>query len=397
MRGPATRSVSLPQGELVAEEPPGWDLRVLAPTLALVSIGVAMVYSAAIPIATREGSNVLVYLEKEAAFLLIGVAGLIVGARLSLARLHDRAFPLLIATLVLLFGLHKFGTMVNGARSWYSLPIPGMPLSFQPSEMAKMVLVVVLARYFAKFPNGITQWQRMLPPLAILGVVCGSIAKEPDMGTVAVIGMAMLIYFHLAGAKLRYLLLVVLMAVSVAGFKLHRDVTVNHDSYQWQRIVDWLHPTPKAEMEGNYQMTRSLIALGSGGLLGRGYCGGVEKFYYLPEPTTDYILSVIGEELGVAAVWLVLALFVYLVRRGLQIAAGAEDRFSGLVAGGVTCLFAVQALLNIAVISGTAPTTGITLPFVSYGGSSLLFSLVGIGLLLNVARGPREAKVIRRA
>jgi len=391
-----SRAVSVPQAELVGEESHGWDLRLLLPALLLVAIGVAMVISAAIPIVTRDGSRgVLVYLQKEALFLLLGLIGLIWAARLSVPRLQDRALPLLLVTLVLLLGLHKFGTEVNGARSWYVILIPGMPLSFQPSEMAKLVLVVVFARYFAKFPAGLRRWSQLLPPLLILGLVCGSVAKEPDLGTVAVIGMATLVFFHLAGARFRYVAAVALLAVAVVGLKMHHDVTVHHETYQWQRIVDWIHPTPEAEQAGNYQMTSSLTALGSGGLFGRGYCHGVAKFFYLPEPTTDYILSVTGEEVGLVGTCLVVVLLVLLVRRGLQIAAAAEDRFSGLLAAGVTCVFGVQSLLNIAVITGGAPTTGITLPFVSYGGSSLLFSLIGVGLLLNVARAKRRPRVSR--
>jgi len=387
MSGSTMRAMRLPQAEIAAvEEAPAWDLRLLVPTLLLVSLGVAMVFSAGMPYATQDGTgNVYYYLIREAAFLVMGLAAMIWAARLSLERLQDRAFALLVGALVLLGGVHVFGVMVNGAKSWYQIPVPGLGLRFQPSELAKVVLVIALARYFAKFPSGLRTWKQFAPPAVMLGLVCAPIVKEPDLGTVAVIGMAMLVFFHMAGAKLRHLAGLAGLALAVVAVKI--------EPYQWQRIIDWILPKPGSEAAGNYQLSRALIALGSGGVTGRGYCASIAKYFYLPESTTDSILAVIGEELGVLATWAVVALFAYLVYRGLQVAARAEDRFSGLVAAGITCLFGVQALLNIAVVTGCAPTTGITLPFVSYGGSSLLFSLLGIGLLLNVSRHARPRSV----
>jgi len=330
---------------------------------------------------------VFYYLIRETIFLGLGLVGMYAAARLSLERLQARALFLLGLALALLVGVHFFGIVVNGARSWYQIPLPGLGLRFQPSEFAKLALVIALARYFAKFPNGLRRAGQFLPPLVMLGVICAFIYKEPDLGTVVVIGMAMLVFFHIAGAKFRHIATFAGLAAGVAALKM--------EPYQWLRIKDWLFPTHAAEAAGNYQITRALTALGSGGLTGRGYCASIEKYFYLPESTTDAILAVIGEELGVIATWLVVALFAYLISRGLQVAAQAEDRFSGLVAAGVTCLLGVQALLNIAVVTGCAPTTGVTLPFVSYGGSSLLFSLVGVGLLLNVARHPRVPIPVR--
>ena len=233
----------------------------------------------------------------------------------------------------------------------------------------------------------------------LLLLVCYPIYKEPNLGTVVLIGASMLVFFNIAGAKFRYIMLVALLAVVLLAAKLGVstvDASVpNHKSYQKERITNWLHPSPEAEMKGNYQISRALVALGSGGVAGRGYCGSVEKYSYLPEATTDTILAVIGEELGLLATWLIVVLFVGLMWRGFQIASLVEDRFSALVAAGITCQFGLQAFINIAVVTGTLPATGMPLPLVSYGGSSLLFSLAGIGLLLNVARGKRRPKVRR--
>jgi cell division protein FtsW len=376
------RAVRLPQAAIVVEEGVGTDLRILVPALMLVAVGVAMVFSAGMPIAiTHESRDILFYLKRELIFCAAGIIAMVWASRRPLEWIEAKAGVIYAAVLLLLLGVHVLGKTVNGARSWYN--IPGIGLSFQPSEAAKLALVIALARYFARFPNGLRQWKHLAPPVLMMGLYCVSILKEPDMGTVAVIGLAMLIFFHMGGAKLSHLGAFAGAAAAVAGAKIARE------PYQLQRIVDWLLGGPERALAGNYQMNRALLALGSGGLTGCGYCGSIEKYFYLPEATTDAILAVLGEELGLIATWAVVGLFAYLVWQGLRVAARAEDRFSGLVAAGITCVFGVQALMNIAVVTGAAPTTGVTLPFVSYGGSSLLFSLMGVGLLLNVSRNSR--------
>ena len=380
MSGSVLRRLRLPQVAVLSHEEGSWDLRLLVPALALVMLGVAMVFSAGMPITTQGQHNVYYYLEREGIFLGVGLVAMWAATRLSLERLRNGALVLLGITVALLVGVHFLGVLTNGSRSWYALPFG---IRFQPSELAKLVLVIALARYFARFPGGLREWRQLAPPLAMLALVCLPVLKEPDLGTVAVIGMAMLIFFHIAGARGKHLAVAAGSALALVAVK------IGHSHNEWVRVRDWLlyllgHAS--GGVGSNYQISRSLIALGSGGVTGRGYCAGIEKYFYLPEATTDAILAVIGEALGVIATWLVVALFAYLVWRGLWVARHAEDRFSGLLAAGITCLFAVQALVNIAVITGAIPTTGVTLPFVSYGGSSLLLSLIEIGLLLNVSR-----------
>jgi cell division protein FtsW len=379
------RAVRLPQAVITMEEAAGIDLRILVPALLLVVIGVAMVFSAGIPYAITRGSkDVLFYLKREVVFCAAGLLAMAWVVRRPMEWWEAKAGVLYAAVLALLLGVHVLGNTVNGAKSWYT--VPGIGLSFQPSEAAKVALVLALARYFAKFPKGLRDWKQMGPPVVLMGAYCLSIVKEPDMGTVAVIGLSMLVFLHMAGAKGSHIAALAGIAAAVVAVK------IIHEPYQLKRIVDWAVGGPSRALGGNYQMERALMALGSGGLTGCGYCGSVEKYFYLPEATTDGILAVIGEELGLVATWAVLGLFAYLVWQGLRVAARAEDRFSGLVAAGVTCVFGIQALMNIAVITGAAPTTGVTLPFVSYGGSSLLFSLVAVGLLLNVSRTVRERR-----
>ncbi len=372
----AIRAFKVPQQELAPEEQQGTDLTVLIPTLALVGLGIAMVFSASIPMAAlNESEDIYYYLWREIIFAFIGGLGMWLASKISMEKLQQQAGTLLFFAGALLVAVLLVGVRVNGAKSWFALPLG---LRFQPSEFAKLALIIATARYFAKFPLGLPNWRRALPPFLIMAVIAGLIAIEPDMGTAAVMVMAMLIYFQIAGAKWSHL--AAAGGVGLAG----AAVMIMKHPYQIQRFIGFIKRTELPLAEG-YQATQSLIALGSGGITGRGYCGSVWKYFYLPAAITDSILSVIGEELGLIFTWAVVVLFALLVWRGLVIAGRATDRFSGLVAAGVTCLLGVQALLNIAVATHTVPATGVPLPLVSYGGSSLVFTLIGMGLLLNVS------------
>jgi len=375
----AVRAIQMAGVRLASEEPAEVDLWVLVPTLGLVGLGVAMGYSASIPTAAAHSGSVVSHLLRECAYVAVGLVGMVLAARASMERLRKRA-SLLLALAAGLLVLVFFVPARNGAHSW--IWIPGTPISFQPSELAKLVLVIVAARYFVHFPQGLPDRRAAFPPFAVMLAVAGLIAVEPDMGTAAVTATAMMVYFHIAGAKLRHLCAVGSIAAIPAA-----AMVLKHP-YQLQRLLDFFRGK-EVELAGGYQTMRSLIALGSGGLTGCGYCGSIEKYFYLPAATTDSILAVVGEELGMVMTWAVLAMVGVLVWRAMQIAGRAPDRFSGLVVAGVACLIGVQSLLNIAVVTGSLPPTGVPLPFVSYGGSSLLFSMIGVGLILNVSRRSR--------
>jgi cell division protein FtsW len=374
----AAPRIQLRQNHREPPSPATVDLTILVPTLVLVGLGVAMVFSASIPMAAvDESEDIYKYLTRELGFAAVGLALMYGISRLRMDLLRRYARVVFAAAIVLLIAVLVVGLRINGARSW--LPIPGTPFRFQPSEMAKIALVLATARFFARYPMGLPSWRRALPPFGMLAATLLLIAVEPDMGTAAVLGAAMLVFFHIAGAQLRH----VLAAAIVAGGGAAAMIACH--PYQMERVVSFFGPD-REPLDAGYQATQSLIALGSGGLSGRGYCGSVWKYFYLPAAITDSILAVIGEELGLIATWAVLAAFAFLVWRGLVVAGRAPDRFSGLVAAGVTWLLCIQALVNVAVATDAIPATGVPLPFVSYGGSSLLFSLIGVGLLLNVAR-----------
>lgn len=380
-----TISIRTPAGAIPAEEAPrGPDYWLLIPALALTAFGVAMVFSASIPFCSNpESGKLFHYLWRELLFVGVGSAAMLGMVFVPLRAVRRWTGPLLVVTFALLAGLFVVGTEVNGARCWYSV----MGFSFQPSEMAKVVLVLYLARVLARYPRGVTNWRQAVHPLLVLGLVVGLIAVEPDMGTAAVIVMAMFVFLHIGGLRMRDL------AAAGAPAAVFGGLMLKTHPYQVARIKSFVLIVKSlfvggaaGDFMGAYQQRHSLVALGSGGLTGRGYFQGVEKYYYLPEVTTDSILPVIGEELGFAATALVVILFAVLVWRGMIIARGAPDRFAGLAAAGITSLIGVQALLNMAVATGLAPATGVTLPFVSYGGSSLLFSMIGLGLVMNVSR-----------
>ncbi len=380
----AIRIVHNPQQQPGPQEPVGVDMWALVPTLGLVALGVAMVFSASFPLAAaRESEDVFYYLKRQVGFVVVGIPAMWWASRLSLSALRRRAGLLAIATVLLLGAVLVFGREVSGARRWFAMP--GVGLNFQPSELAKLTLVIAAARWLARFPRGVPTWRAAVPPLALLGLVAGLIAVQPDLGTASVIAAAALVFYHIGGLKLRHI-----AAAGGAGLSLAAVVVWRHP-YQLQRILDFL-AGDKVALEGGYQRARSLIALGSGGVTGRGYGGSIDKYFYLPAATTDSILVVVGEELGLVATWAVVLAFSLLVVRGMMIAGRARDRFSGLVAAGVTCVLGVQALVHIAVATGSVPATGLPLPFVSYGGSSLICSLIGVGLILNVSRGARRVR-----
>lgn len=373
----AVNSLRIPQSHLAPAEPPGFDLLILVPTLVLVGLGIAMVFSASIPLAAAQSDgNVYGYLLRQGGFAFVGLLAMLVMSYLPLSKIRRYAGVGFAISTVLLLAVLLVGSQIRGAKAWFVLPFG---LRFQPSEFAKLALIVASARYLAKFPNGISTWKQARSPLLMLAVTVGLIGIEPDMGTAAVVAVFMFVYYHIAGLQLRqlgaFLGLGALAAIAM----------IIKNPYQLDRLTGFIG-RGKAVADDGYQITQCLIALGSGGLTGRGYCGSVWKYFYLPEAVNDSILAVIGEELGALFTLGVVVLFTLIVRQGMRTAAQAPDRFAGLVATGVTCLIGVQALLNIAVTTHLVPATGVTLPFVSYGGSSLVFSLAAMGLLLNVSR-----------
>jgi cell division protein FtsW len=273
--------------------------------------------------------------------------------------------------LVLLVAPH-----VNGSRRWFVLG----PLRMQPSELAKLAMVFFTAMILERRMDRIDEVRyALLPIVSALGVVSLLVYLEPDLGTtVTILGVVAAMVFA-AGLPYRVLGGLALVAVPVLTY-----LVVSAD-YRWRRLVAFWRP--EADPLGDsFQLTQSLIAVGTGGIWGRGIGEGVQKLFYLPEPNTDFIFAVIGEELGLVGATLILAGFAVIMWRGLRVARHAPDRFGSLVALGLTMMIAAQAFVNISVVLGLLPTKGLPLPFVSAGGSSLVVSLAGMGVLLNISQ-----------
>jgi cell division protein FtsW len=372
--------------------PPPLEHRMLmTATLCLLAFGAVMVYSASSPLGalSRGGTGTGQFIR----YLLFGAVGLVamhVLARRGLEIFTPRLVTwLLMASfgLLLLVLLPGFGVVVNGARRWFSAG----PIQFQPSELMKLALVLYVARYLAEHPKRMRSFRQAVAPIAVLvGPACLLIVVEPDLGTTIVVALTVAALLVAAGMPMRY---VAALAGIVAVCVL---LLAAAQPYERARLTSFLHPWADTTKSGaGYQAVQGQIALGSGGLFGVGLGGSVQKIFYLPEAQTDFILAVIGEELGVLGIFGVICLYGLLAYAGLRTARRAADRYGKLLATGLTSLILCQGILNIFVVLGLAPLTGVPLPFVSYAPTNLCVLLAGVGLLLNIARPGTRLQVVR--
>jgi cell division protein FtsW len=343
-------------------------------TLGLTAFGLVMVYSATSAAAALGGSDPSYYLKREAIYALVGVALLMVLYRMDYRALRYLAPVLMLSSIALCFAVLVVGQEVNGARRWLGVG----SLSFQPSELAKLSLAIWAASYLARRPAPRTLGELFRPIGLTTGLVCALILVEPDLGTVIAIGIVLGAILVVSGAPLRVL---------GAGGALAATLGIAAiwvEPYRRARFFSFIDPWHDAQGAG-YQTVQAIIGLGSGGPFGVGLGQGPSKVNYLPEAHTDMIFAVIGEELGLIGTTLVMAAFVAFAYAGLRVALRCRDPFGKRLAAGLTTLVCGQALINLAAVLGLAPLTGITLPFVSYGGSSLVVSLASVGVLLNIA------------
>jgi cell division protein FtsW len=351
----------------------------LTATLCLLALGAVMVFSASSTTQVlRDGglSNSAFYLKRT---LMIGAAGLVmmhVVARYGLEKTRRLTPVFLGASLVLLVAVLGAGSSVNGSSRWIGSGF----LQVQPSELAKVALVLYAADLLARKPKRARSIEGMMPFLLVVGAAALLIVVEPDLGTALVVAFAAGATLLAAGARLRDLALIAL----ALGF-LALLLTIV-EPYRMARLTGFLHPGSDSSGSG-FQAAQAKIALGSGGLFGVGIGNGVQKAFYLPEAHTDMISAVIGEELGLVGIVGVVGLFATFGYAGLQVAKGARESYEKLLVAGLTSLILVQATINLFAVTGLAPLTGVPLPFVSYGNSSLLATLFAVGLILNVARG----------
>jgi cell division protein FtsW len=361
------------------------DKLLFTATLLLVGTSVVMVYSSSAVLALEKNNDPYLYLIKQAVWALLGLLLVPIVMRVDYRNYRQPAFiwtGLGFVGMALVAVL--FGHPINGASRWLGIG----PLGIQPSELAKVVVIVFIAALLERRMDQMAESPRALFPIGVvLAVIVGLILAEPDLGTAVSVLMIAAVMLFAAGINYRYVLTLIL-TLAPAFY-----VLVETSPYRKRRVMSFLNPWADPLGDG-YQMVQSMIAVGTGGVFGRGLMGGVQKLFFLPEPHNDFIYSVIAEELGLIGATIVLACFCVITWRGMRTAMRAPDRFGAFLAIGLTTMVAFQAFFNISVVLGLVPPKGIPLPFVSYGGSSLLINLMGMGMLLNVSQHASTSHVV---
>ena len=346
-------------------------------TLVLVLLGTVMVFSSSHRVAEVKYQDVLFFLKKQLLFLSIGIVAMLAFAHFSFQKIRQYTYPMLLvaAALLLLVLIPGVGKKVKGASRWLNLWL----FSFHVSELVKLVVVIFLADYLAKKTDVLNDFKRgIIIPLVVIFPLLALIIVEPDFGTVAIILAVAIAMLFAGGAQATHLRVIsgVLVTASVA--------VLIAAPYRMQRLMAFCNPWDNVETSG-FQIVQSMMSYGSGGALGVGVGDGMQKLFFLPEAHTDFILSIIAEESGLIGVSLVLILFLLIFIRGCIISASASDRFSSLLAFGITFLITIQAIINVAGSMGLIPPKGLALPFVSYGGTALIVNMAAMGILLNIS------------
>jgi cell division protein FtsW len=359
------------------------DKWLFAATAGLALFGIVMVYSASAIMAQEENGNQYYYVIKQGVWTAIGFGAMLLAMQFDYQRLRDRriVYGLLGVTTLLLLAVFAF-PRINGAHRWIRLA----GFSLQPSELSKIALAIFLAYFLEKRAGEEgSLWRTFVPCVAVTGVLAALILKEPDLGTAMMLAVICVVMCFTAGARLLHLGMAAAPGLVIgAGMLLFVP-------WRFQRLVTFTNPWADPQNSG-FQVVQSLIAIGSGGTAGLGFAQGRQKMFFLPFAHSDFIFAVVGEELGLFGALAVLLVFGVLLWRGMRVALRAPDRFGMLLGLGLVAAIVVQALFNISVVLSLVPTKGIPLPFISYGGSSLVPTLVAMGILLNISQhSAREA------
>lgn len=356
-----------------------FDLTLLIPVVCLVALGLVMVFSSSANLAAERYHSEYFFLERHAVRVGIGLVVLFVLARVDYHGLQRVAPWALAGTVLLLAVLLAVGGAVRGANRWLSLAT----ITIQPTEIARVACVVYLAKLLDRKGERMTSFKEgILPACMVLGLIAFLVLLQPNLGSTIALLATGFVMLLLAGARRRHLAVLAAAGVVVAC------LAVSRNGYMMERVQGWLGQWGHGDADTlgkSWQVTQSILALGSGGLLGAGPGHGLQKVFFLPDPHTDFIFAVIGEELGLIGTAAVVLAFVVIFLRGLKIAGHSPDRFGFLLAAGLTVNLSVYVAMNIAVVTGVIPTTGLPLPFISYGGSALVVNLGVTGVLLNIA------------
>jgi cell division protein FtsW len=358
-----------------------YDMTLLVSVLILLSVGVVMVYSASSVEALALYGSASYFLKRQIVWAVLGLVVMLVAARVPYENWARWSIPLFAFTVfcLLIVLIPHIGREINGARRWIGFG----PLLFQPSELAKLSVVLLFALTLTRRNVPVTDFRRgFLPHLLAVAVLFGLIMKEPDLGTALSLGGTAIVMMLVAGADILHVVGLLLMGIPAV------IAMIVTEPYRLQRITAFLDPF-KDPLGSGYHTIQALLAIGSGGLLGTGLGHSALKFLYLPEAHTDSIFAIVAEELGLVGGIAVIVLFFVFAWRGYRAALATADPFAAVLAVGLTTMVLLQAVLNIGVVTDSLPVNGVPLPFISYGGSSLLFSLAAVGILLNISRHGR--------
>ena len=344
----------------------------------LAAFGVLMVYSASYYSAQKQFGDAFYFMKKQLIGFVLGIAAMLAAGFFPYRNLKKLKWPALIVSLVLLAAVcvPALGGYNYGATRWIGLG----PVNVQPSEIAKFGFVIFAAAYASENPERMKKFTGMLPVLAAGGGICLLIIAEPNMSVTMVVGLLMVAMLFLSGVKIRHFLVILLPVVLAV------PVLIIMEPYRLQRLYAFLDPWSSPQGEG-YQLIQSLYALGNGSWLGTGLFGSIQKYRYLPFAESDFILSVIGEEFGYVGIIVLFLVFGAVIFCGIRTAARCKDMFGFLTASGITAVYAIQVVINALVVSGSIPPTGLPLPLISSGNTSLIITMAAMGVLYNISRG----------
>ncbi len=350
-------------------------------TMILIVFGIIMIYSSSSIWAEYKFNDAFKYVKNQALFAFIGTFLMIIISKIDYKFYYNKASQIFLISIILLVLvlIPGIGSVRNGSRSWFGIGSFGV----QPSEFAKLSLIILASKYLTKSNKFVKDIKKgVIPILALLFLVFGLIMLQPDFGTGMIIVVSILSLLYIAGVNIKFFIGLGLLGVIGITF------LILIAPYRMDRITSFVDPWNDPLGTG-FQIIQSLYAIGPGGLLGMGFLKSRQKQFYLPEPQTDFIFSIISEEFGVLGVVIVTSLFVSILYLGIKIALNSKDSFAKYLAFGLLFQMLIQAVMNLAVVIGLIPVTGVTLPFLSYGGSSLLISMVSIGIILSIARYQR--------
>ena len=344
----------------------------------LMILSLFMIYSASYIWAEYKFDNPFKYVINQGIFVLLGIILLFIVSKINYKIYYDKANLILLICLILLILvlIPGLGIVRNGSRSWFGIG----SFSIQPSEFSKIGLIIFTSKYLSKSNKFLKDYKKgVFPILFILLLIFGLIMLEPDFGTGMIIVVTLIALLFIAGVNMKFFLYFCLLGImGIVGLIIIAP-------YRMDRITSFLNPWSDPLGTG-FQIIQSLYAIGPGGLFGTGYLNSRQKNFYLPEPQTDFIFSIIAEEFGIVGALVVLSLFALLLTCCIKITLKQEDKFAKYLCFGLTFQLIVQVIMNLSVVIGLIPVTGVTLPFLSYGGSSLLTSLIGIGIILNISK-----------